>query len=158
MIKVADEVFIATALLHRENPSREDFTLIEIVERVERENIFGKTRPGVRVHASLHCVANRPPNPGRYCMLYATGDRTRRLLLAGDDIHPDRSGKIFPEPEEVPSKYRELLEWARERHSRGGGHRGKWLGDLFKMRGMGSELWRDERADDYVRRLRKGWQ
>jgi hypothetical protein len=157
-IKVADEVFIVTALLHRENPGRDDFTLIEIVSRAERENIFGEVRPGIRVHASLHCVANRAPNPGRYRMLYATGERTRRLLLAGDDTHPRRDGKIFPEPDEVPAKYRELIEWAQQRHARGGGHRGRWLGDLFQLRGMGSELWRDEHADEYVRRLRKGWQ
>ena len=29
-IKVADEVWVATALLHRENPSRSDFTPREI--------------------------------------------------------------------------------------------------------------------------------
>ena len=36
-IKVAAEVWIATALLHRENPKREDFTVAEIVERARRE-------------------------------------------------------------------------------------------------------------------------
>jgi hypothetical protein len=36
-IKVADEVWIATALLHRENPKREDFSVSESSpERVER--------------------------------------------------------------------------------------------------------------------------
>ena len=30
--KVADEVWIVTALLHRENPKREDFTVEEIME------------------------------------------------------------------------------------------------------------------------------
>src|SRR5712692_9175185 len=101
-LRVADEVFIATALLHRENPDRNDFTLSEIVDRAERENLYGELRPGVRVHASLHCVANRAPNPGRYRMLYATGDRTRRLLRAGDAYHPDRTGKLWPEPDAVP--------------------------------------------------------
>jgi uncharacterized protein (DUF1778 family) len=38
-VKVADEVWIATALLHHENPSRSDFTLSEIVERAEKEAV-----------------------------------------------------------------------------------------------------------------------
>jgi len=28
---------------------------------------------------------------------------------------------------------------------------------LLAARGSGRELWRDERADEYVRRLREGW-
>jgi hypothetical protein len=71
-IKVADEVWLATALLHRENPSRNDFTLNEIVERAAKEGIVDERRPGVYVHAALHCVANRPPKPARYRMLYET--------------------------------------------------------------------------------------
>ena len=64
-IKVADEVWLATALLHRENPSRSDFTLNEIVEQgCGREGIIDELRPGVYVHAALHCVANRPSEPG----------------------------------------------------------------------------------------------
>ena len=70
--KVADEVWIAVALLHRENPKREDFTITEIVERARREKITGDLRPGVQVHVYLHCVADRLPNPGCYRMLYAT--------------------------------------------------------------------------------------
>lgn len=46
-IKVADEVWIGCALLHYENPKREDFRTGEIVGRVARENIFGSLRPGV---------------------------------------------------------------------------------------------------------------
>ena len=35
--RVADEVWIATALLHREQPERKDFTIQEIRKRAERE-------------------------------------------------------------------------------------------------------------------------
>ena len=59
-LKVADEVWIATALLHKENPTRGDFTVAEIIERARAENITGEMRSGVQVHAYLHCVANRP--------------------------------------------------------------------------------------------------
>ena len=83
-LKVADEAWLATALLHRENRERSDFTINEIVERAAKESVYGELRPGVRVHATLHCVANLRPNPGRYRMLFATGKSTRRLFRAGD--------------------------------------------------------------------------
>ena len=157
-IKVADEVFIATALLHREHPERADFTIGEIVDRVEKENLFGELRPGVRVHASLHCVGNRAPNPGRSAMLYATGNRTRRLVLQGDDIHPGRTGKVFPELEDIPPQYRDLLDWARKRYAKGPGSRARWLDGLLQMSGMGKELWNGDDPDEYVRKLREGWE
>ena len=139
-LKVADELFLAIALLHREKPERQDFTISEIVERAARENLYGELRPGLRVHASLHCVANRAPNPGRYRMLYATGDRTRRLLEAGDEVHPRRTGKIWPEPEDVPPQYRELIDCAKLRYGKGSPRQGRWSDGIFEMRGMGREL------------------
>ena len=157
-VKVADEVFLATALLHREKPDREDFTIGEIVDRAARENLFGELRPGVRVHASLHCVANRPPNPGRYRMLYATGDRRRRLLRASDPIHPQRNGKIWPAIDDVPERYAELIEWAKQRFGKPGPPTERWLNGVLQMRGMGRELWRGEDPDEYVRTLREGWE
>ena len=150
-------MFIATALLHRENPKRPDFTISEIVERAAKENLFGELRPGVRVHASLHCVANRAPNPGRYRMLYATGERTRRLLRSGDDEHPGRTGKIWPDPEEVPSRYAELIQWAKQQYGKPSSHQARWLDGVLQMRGLGRELWRGENPDEYVRKLRENW-
>ena len=157
-VKVADEVFVATALLHREHPEREDFTIGEIVDRAERENLFGELRPGVRVHVSLQCVANRPPNPGRYGMLYATANRRRRLVRQGDDIHPGRTGKIFPDPEDLPPQYRELLHWAKERYGKGGAEPVRWLNSVLQMFGAGKEVWKGEDPDEYVRQLREGWE
>ena len=83
-LKVADEVWIATALLHREHPEAADFTIEEIVERVRKEGLHETIRAGVYVHLVQHCVANRPPNPGRYRRLYETGDGRRRLFHKGD--------------------------------------------------------------------------
>jgi len=128
-IGCAAEVFLATALLHQEQPHRTDFTIQEIVDRAARENIAGRLRSGVNVHASQHCVANRAPNPAKHRMLFATGKHTRRLLLPGDEIHPERTGKIFPEPGEVPEKYLPLLEWARERYEKGRPAAGIWADD-----------------------------
>jgi hypothetical protein len=156
-IKVADEVFLATALLHREHPDREDFTISEIVARAAQENLFGELRPGVRVHASLHCVANRAPNPGRYRMLYATGDHTRRLLRSTDDVHSERTGKIWPDPPAVPPRYGELIEWAKQRYGKEGAQPSRWLDGLFQLQGLGRQVWNGEDPDEYVSRLRENW-
>ncbi len=88
-VKVADEVWIATALLHRENPEQTDFSVDEIVDRAVKEQIAGAIRPGVYVHAIQHCVANRPANPARYRMLLETGPGRRRLFRKGDAYHQD---------------------------------------------------------------------
>ena len=155
-IKVADEVFIAVALLHRENPNRKDFTVPEIVARARRENLHGELRPGVQVHASLHCVANLRPNPGRYRMLYATANR-RRLLLQGDDVHPERTGKMWPDLAEVPPQYAGLIEWAKRRYGKDKLPTARWLDGVFQLSGLGKNLWRGEDPDAYVRQLRGGW-
>src|SRR5580658_2883832 len=109
-VSCAVEVFLAAALLHREQPAREDFTIQEIVGRAARENVAEEMRSGVSVHASQHCVANRAPNPAKNRMLFATGKHTRRLLLPGDEAHPERTGKILPEPSELPENYLPLLD------------------------------------------------
>jgi hypothetical protein len=114
-VTCAVEVFIATALLHREQPNRPEFTIQEIVRRAAQENITGEMRQGVNVHASQHCVANKAPNPNRHKMLYASGRNTRRLLQPGDEVHPQRTGKIFPDLGEIPERYLPLLEWAKKR-------------------------------------------
>jgi hypothetical protein len=118
-VSCAVEVFLATALLHKEQPGRPDFTIQEIVNRAARENITGEMRSGVNVHASQHCVANRAPNPAKHRMLFATGKHTRRLLQPEDEVHPERTGKVFPDAGELPERYLPLLEWAKERYEQG---------------------------------------
>jgi hypothetical protein len=157
-IKVADEVWIAAALLHKENPKRNDFSVAEIVQRARRENISGEMRSSVQVHAYLHCVANRAPNPGRYRILYATGKNTRRLFREGDDFHPGRRcGKMTPERENIPAKYRPLLDWYTEKYV----GRSKQVTEsdpILGLRGLGKQLWVGEDPDDYVSRVRGGWE
>ncbi len=121
-VSCAVEVFIATALLHQEQPTRSSFTIQEILAKAEELNLNGEIRAGVSVHASQHCVANKTPNPAKHRMLYATGKHTRRLVLPGDDVHPGRTGKIFPDADELPEKYLPLLQWARDRYASSVGH------------------------------------
>ena len=154
-LSIAAETWIATALLHRENPDRDDFSIQEIVARARSENLTGALRPGVQVHASTHCVANRAPKPAKLRMLYATGKRTRRLFREGDDSHPNRHGKITPEPEALPPEYRNLLEWYSNEYSKPRGD--SWLKGIFEMAGAGKKAFAGVDADEYVRQLRQDW-
>ena len=176
----AVEVFVATALLHKEQPGRSEFTIQEIVNRAARENITGELRSGVSVHASQHCVANKAPNPGRHRMLFAAGKHTRRLLLPDDEVHPGRTGKILPDAGEIPERYLPLLDWARKRYDKAGSRASldrstnererigtsrtparttdQWLGTLFELEGLGKEYWKGVDPDEFVRKLREGWE
>lgn len=117
-LKVADEVWIVTALLHREQPWRPGFRPSEILTRAAQENLTGDFRPGVNVHISLHCIANRAPNPGRYRMLYTLPNGERRLFRRGDDYHPGREGgKIRPEKEDIPRRFHPLVDWYEQEYS-----------------------------------------
>jgi hypothetical protein len=157
-IKVADEVWVAVSLLHRQYPKKPDFTIEQIMECAAKEANGEPLRPGVYVHIVQHCVANRPPNPGRYRMLFETAPGRRRLFRSGDVYDPAREGaKAVPEAEDIPPEYAYLLDW----------YQG-WSQDsvedrikndpLLALRGSGKDLWADEHADEYVRRLREGWE
>ncbi|HEV2387435.1 MAG TPA: hypothetical protein VGS20_09290 [Candidatus Acidoferrales bacterium] len=157
-LKVADEVWIAAALLHREQPDRSDFSIEEIVHRAGQESLTGRLRPGVYVHVVQHCVANRPPNRARYRMLYETASGRRRLFRPPDAYHPGREGgKMAPNAEEMPQNYRSFLDWYREWCSAAAGAAAT-EDPLLALFGSGKKLWADEPADDYMRRLREGWQ
>jgi hypothetical protein len=157
-VRIADEVWIATALLHRENPSQPDFSVEEIMKRTAREQIVGAVRPGVYVHVIQHCVANRTPNPARYRMLFETLPGRRRLFRKGDAYHPAREGsKMTPKPDEMPSGYGDLLAWYRD-WSNYAAIVSPETDPLLALAGSGRALWADEHADEYVRRLREGWE
>lgn len=120
-IKVADQAWIATALLHRENPGRQDFKLREIIERAAREFGFPRNmRKGVWQHIVGHSVASNPPTPARHRMLTKTGRGRRRLFRDGDAVSADRDGKTTPAAEDIPTKYHPLLAWYQAEYNRNG--------------------------------------
>ena len=162
-IKVADEVWIAMAMLHQQQPDRVDFLIEEIMEfagTVRELRSLGPLRPGFYVHVVQHCVANRPPNPGRYRMLVETAPGRRRLLRPGDSYHPQREGaKTSPKPEELPENwFRGLLSWYHDVWCPEATSRAAGEDPLLALYGSGKDLWADEHADDYIRRLRAGWE
>ena len=152
---VADEAWIATALLHREHPDRTDFTKKEIVRRAEKAASPEPLRPGVGHHISYHAVSMKPPNPGRHCLLFETARGRRRLFRPGDPRHPDRRGQEVPQRNQLPAAYRPLVDWYRTVYT-------ARVDDsppdaVLALRGLGRALWADEEADAYVSRLREGW-
>ena len=157
-VKVADEVWIAAALLHREHPRQADFSIEEIVGRAIREKLARPFRKGVYVHIVQHCVANRTPNSGRYRMLFETAPGRRRLFRTGDSYDPAREGsKTIPERDEVPAQYGVLIDWYKTWNQ--DNLEGRVKNDpLLALFGSGKDLWADEHADEYIRRLREGWE
>ena len=157
-IRVADEVWLATASLHRSRPDAADFAIAEIMAQAEAAQVAGlPLRPGVKIHVYLHCVANRPPNPGRYRMLFETASGRRRLYRPSDPCHPRRfTGKTVPKRGEIPAADGHLIDW----------YENVYVAETLEtaddpilgLRGQGREIWADEDADAYVRRLREGWQ
>lgn len=106
-------MWIGCALLHTENPNRTSFSTREIVDRIYKENIYGRLRPGIQIHVSLHGVANVRPNPGRYRILYLVDRGQYRLFKREkDDYHVYREGgKIRPEKTAIPDEYNYLVDW-----------------------------------------------
>ena len=115
-IRVADEAWAATALLHREHPEAEDFPLAEIHTRAQQE--FQDQRPGIWYHIVSHCVASNPRTPAQYRMLHETTRGRRRLYRPGDPTHPQRKGKTHPDQDQLPPKYRPLVDWYLEDYIR----------------------------------------
>jgi hypothetical protein len=129
-VKVADELFLVVALLHREHPDQRSFTLAEILERAKEEGL-GEERPD---------------------------QKSLRLLAPSDYVHPDRHQKFYPELDDIPERYHEVVEWAKRRYEKTNETPTRWLEGLHQLKGMGKGIWKGVDADAYVRRLREGWE
>jgi hypothetical protein len=157
-IRVADEAWLALALLQYEKPDRGSFSAKEILDRVKAEQANPELRPGVQVHIYLHNVANAEPNSAKYRMFYKLGDDTYRLYRPTDAAHPARKGKMIPERDELPEKYHYLLDWYEREYCAARNTTTREEDDpILQMWGVGKEIWADTNADDYVRDLRSNW-
>jgi hypothetical protein len=158
-LNVADLVWVATALLHREHPERADFSNDEIRRRAAQEDPEGANRPGIATHISSHCVASKEPLPAKHRMLTRTRNGRRRLFRRGDRVHPLRSdGHTTPPRENLPEKYHYLIDWYEAAYNKPAGEdpAGKPLGataeTLMKMIGRISR----EDADELIRAIDEG--
>jgi hypothetical protein len=90
-------------------------------------------------------------------MLIATGKSTRRLFRPGDPYDTNREdAKITPDPEAIPDRYHALLDWYRTEYVRSKSESTS-RDPLLALRGLGRDLWQGVDPDEYVRRLREGW-
>ena len=153
-IPAAEAVWVATALLHRENPKRRDFTIREIVRRAEQEDLNG-SRPGIQKEALQNSVANKEPTESGRRFLYATAKNRRRLWRSGDDFHLLRLGKLLPDRDKIPVRYRDLLGWYEKKHGRIPVKVRRRYDPLYALRGLGKEIWEGIDPDEYVRSLRE---
>ncbi len=154
-IKVAAEVWVVLALLHRERPQDTDFRIGEIVARAEKENITGRLRPGVYQHVVSHAVANRPPSPNTYRYLFATAPNRRRLYRSGDATDQQRlRAKALPARQDLPVRYQPLLEWYRTDYAP---QQNAEPDPILALVGLGKEIWKGVDPDEYVRQLREDW-
>ena len=150
-------------MLHLNHPEREDFSVEEIMEFARsdiRLRALGPLRPGFYAHIVQHCVANRPPSPARYRLLFETGPSRRRLFRPGDPYHPERAGgKSEPKAfDDLPEHwFNGALESYRKWSQKSIEDRVK-NDPLTALYGSGKDLWADEHADEYIRRLRTGWE
>ncbi|MGH9414220.1 MAG: hypothetical protein ACRD0Y_10840 [Terriglobales bacterium] len=148
--KVADAAWVAAATLQRERPQA-DFSVQEVWERAQQ---LGFKRPGVLQHIRQHDVANKRPQPGSYRMLVETAPGRRRLFREGDPYDLRRKGKMVPSSEHLAAEWQDLLPWYAEWAQR----KPAMLDPLLELWGTGREIWRAERADRYVERMRGGWE
>jgi hypothetical protein len=91
-------------------------------------------------------------------MLLETSAGRRRLFRQGDSYHPSREGsKTVPQRSDMPYGYNGLLSWYRDWCAVAAAS-ARDADPLLSLAGSGKHLWADEHADDYVRRLREGWE
>jgi hypothetical protein len=158
-IACADLVWVATALLSREQPQRAGFTHEEIHRKVhEIEPQHGFTDSAVRSHISSHCVANRNPDPGKHRKLYRNEDGTYRLFRPGDKYNSERrDGKLLPKGEKLPAKYRDLIDWY-ESSIRATEHTSPENDPILALRGLGKDVWKSlGGGEEFIRKLRENW-
>lgn len=157
-IRIDDEVWVTLASLHQRNPHRADFSISEIVVQAESTDLTGRRtlRPSFETHVYSHCVANRPPSPSDCRMIFETGDGRRRLCRPSDHCHPERvRGKHLPKRHELHRSLRGLLHWYRYEFLKL--HQEMENDPVLALRGLGKEIWSNESADEYVRRIRSDW-
>jgi hypothetical protein len=92
-------------------------------------------------------------------MLFETASGRRRIFRPGDTYHAGREGgKTSPQPDELPGNwFKDLLGWYAGWCSNSTQQAIK-NDPLLALYGSGKHIWADEHADEYIRRLREGWE
>ena len=158
IMSAADLVWVAMASLTKESPERTGFSHDDVRSRVyELEPHHGFEDTTVRTHVTNHCVANKKPDPGKHRKLYLNPDGSYRLYWPSDPCDPRRrDGKTLPDPNRIPTKYRDLLAWYRASHAKA--ERVPVEDPILALLGVGKELWRElGGGETFIRELRENW-
>lgn len=118
-LSTANAVWIATALLHKENEGKNAFQIKEIFEKVKKLDLLTTQDSTLSMHISLHCVANAKAAPDTHKKLFRVSSGWYRLFREGDSFHESRvKGKIEPLPEMIPQQYRYLIDWYKNEYAK----------------------------------------
>ena len=158
-ITAADLVWIAAASLSREFPDRKGFSPDEILRRarlIEPDLSFPDVT--IRTHIGSHCAAMKKPDPGKHRKLHANDDGTYRLYRPTDPCHPGRrQGKTLPDPNRIPAKYHDLIDWYRARYATPAQVTTE-ADPVLALRGLGKQVWRElGGGEKFIRELRENW-
>ncbi len=158
-MNAADSVWVATALLQREQGADAAFGAREIADRVATEGLWHKAPVTIKTHIYQHNVATKKPQPDRHRLLTAVGSGRRLFRDGSDSFHPERAGgKTHPNPADLPEQYRPLVDWYRSTFVAPPEGRST-PSPLLRLRDLSRKLglWKGVDADAYVREQRDGW-
>ena len=157
-VKVADEVWLAAAALHRRHPDRTDFAIEEILAEAMSANLTGRPlRAGVKGHVypALRRQQAAPIRVVTACSSRPRLDGGASIDRVTRAIGSARNGKDVPARDAVPAQHRDLVDWYHREYSDSNGQTDD---PVLALRGLGKEIWAGEDADAYVRRQRADWQ
>ena len=156
-LTVADAVWITVAKLHRAANNDAPYSTEVIAEETRRSGLTEGIPKSIWQHVNQHCVANRPPQPNRACILFATGHGNRRLFRNGDRRAPGREGgRTHPAWDSLPAEYADLRHWYEQHWNRT--PLTPVSDPLLALAGLGTGMWDSLDADAYVDSLRTGWE
>ncbi len=114
-------VWIATTLLQQTHKDRDAFQPREIFKKMRELKLVQTADVTLLAHISTHCVANTKAVPATHRKLFRVSPGWYRLYKNGDECDPTREGGISaPPPNEIPAKYRNLIEWYNQKYNIGG--------------------------------------
>jgi len=105
-------VWLATALLHRDNPQSDAFSAKEIFNKVKQMNLLSVSDSTINMHITSHCVASTKASPDKHRKLTRVQSGWYRLFREGDSFHETRStGHSAPLAEMIPIEFKDVVDW-----------------------------------------------
>ena len=108
----SNAVWLATAILHRENPQSDAFSSKEIFQKVKQMSLLSVSDSTIHMHITSHCVASTKASPDRHRKLTRVQSGWYRLFREDDSFHETRSnGQSAPLAEMLPLEFKDVIDW-----------------------------------------------